>query len=242
MICVSIGALSPETVFNDIRNHVARPGLIELRMDRIREISLSDLVSFIRSLDAAKEILVTVRQDYGGEKDGSLRRDGEERWSVLREAVRLNVAYVDVEYGDRKKDIDALKAEIRETASSTEIICSYHDFGKTPPLQELKRLWLACHKKGGNVVKLVTFAGTTDDNLIILSFLAWARKKKKAKVIAFCMGEKGRISRVAAPLFGSLYTFAATGEGASTAPGQIIADDMEVFMKVLCEVTGESQG
>jgi len=233
MICVSIGALSPDAVFHDIRRYIALPGLMELRMDRIQEISLPGLVSFIRGLDTAKEILVTVRRDSEGKEDVSFRYNDEERWSVLREAVRLNVAYVDVEYGDRKKDIDELKAEIRETASSTQIICSYHDFIKTPHLQELKRLWLACHKKGGNVVKIVTFARTVTDNLTLLSFLSWAQKKKKTKVVAFCMGEKGRISRIAAPLFGSLYTFTAPDETSSTAPGQIGADDMEVFMKVL---------
>ena len=233
MICISIGALSPDAVFHDIRRYIALPGLMELRMDRIQEISLPGLVSFIRGLDTAKEILVTVRRDSEGKEDVSFRYNDEERWSVLREAVRLNVAYVDVEYGDRKKDIDELKAEIRETASSTQIICSYHDFIKTPHLQELKRLWLACHKKGGNVVKIVTFARTVTDNLTLLSFLSWVQKKKKTKVVAFCMGEKGRISRIAAPLFGSLYTFTAPDETSSTAPGQIGADDMEVFMKVL---------
>jgi len=233
MLCISIGALSPDAVFRDIRKYITLPGLIELRMDLIREISLPDLVSFIRDLDHAKEILVTVRRDNEDRQDASFRYDDEERWSVLREAVRLNVAYVDVEYGDRKKDIDDLKTDIREVASLTQIICSYHDFIKTPHLQELKRLWLACHKKGGKVVKIVTFARTMTDNLTILSFLSWIQKKKKAKVIAFCMGEKGRISRVAAPLFGSLYTFTAPDETSATAPGQIGAGDMEIFMKVL---------
>jgi len=234
MICISIGALLPGAVFHDIRKYITLPGLMELRMDRIQEISLPDLVSFIRSLDPAKEILVTVRRDSQGKQDAFPRYDDEERWSVLREAVRLNVAYVDVEYGDKRKNISELKAEIRETASSTQIICSYHDFIKTPHLQELKRLWLACHKKGGNVVKIVTFARTMADNLTLFSFLSWVQKKKKAKVITFCMGEKGRISRIGAPLFGSLYTFTAPDETCPTAPGQIGADDMEVFMKVLC--------
>ena len=233
MVCISIGALSSDLAFHYIQKYITLPGLMELRMDRLRKIPLSDLVSFIRDLDPAKEILVTVRRSGGDKQDTYPSYDEEKRWSVLREAARLNVSYVDVEYGDRKKDIDALKAEIRETASSTRIICSYHDFVKTPHLQELKRLWLAGHKKGGNIVKIVTFARTMADNLTLLAFLSWTQKKKKTKVIAFCMGEKGRISRIAAPLFGSLFTFTAPDEASSTAPGQIGADDMENFMKIL---------
>ena len=234
MICVSIGALSPDAVFHDIRQYISLPGLMELRMDRIREISLPDLVRFIRDLDPAKEILVTMRRDTEEGQNASSRHDDAERWSVLHEAARLNVTYVDVEYDDKKRNIDNLTTEIRETASATQIICSHHDFVKTPRLQELKRLWLAGHKKGGQVVKIVTFAKTMADNLTMLSFLSWTQKKrKKTKVIAFCMGEKGRISRVAAPLFGSLYTFTAPDESSSTAPGQIGAEEMKIFLKVL---------
>jgi 3-dehydroquinate dehydratase type I len=75
-------------------------------------------------------------------------------------------------------------------------------------------------------VKLVTFANDITDNLVILS-LPQEALNLGIDIISFCMGEKGIISRVLCPLFGSYLTYAALER--STAPGQI---DLEVMRKI----------
>ncbi len=50
---------------------------------------------------------------------------------------------------------------------------------------------------------------------------------------AHCMGEAGRLSRAAAPLFGSLFSYAAPSRGKETAPGQFTAREMTVLGRLL---------
>ncbi len=47
------------------------------------------------------------------------------------------------------------------------------------------------------------------------------------------MGDAGRITRVAAPLLGSEFTFASPGEGRETAPGQMSASQLNAIYKIL---------
>jgi 3-dehydroquinate dehydratase type I len=53
------------------------------------------------------------------------------------------------------------------------------------------------------------------------------------EIIAFCMGEKGGLSRIAAPLLGSYLSYASLEKGAESAPGQFTAAEMKRILKVL---------
>jgi 3-dehydroquinate dehydratase type I len=44
-------------------------------------------------------------------------------------------------------------------------------------------------------------------------------------LVCFCMGEKGKVSRLLSPMFGAYFTFASL-EGDSTAPGQMSIAEM----------------
>lgn len=47
------------------------------------------------------------------------------------------------------------------------------------------------------------------------------------------MGEKGRFSRIAAPLFGSLISYVSLPGGRETAPGQLTLDEMKRAAEIL---------
>ena len=49
------------------------------------------------------------------------------------------------------------------------------------------------------------------------------------------MGNKGRITRIAAPLLGSPFTFASLSKGKETAEGQIEKDILEQMMRLLTD-------
>ncbi len=59
-------------------------------------------------------------------------------------------------------------------------------------------------------------------------------------IIAFCMGAKGRLSRVAAPLLGSCMSYASLEEGAESAPGQLTAGQMKTILGMLQVVMKEN--
>jgi 3-dehydroquinate dehydratase type I len=66
----------------------------------------------------------------------------------------------------------------------------------------------------------------------VLGLSPYARKKGKG-IIAFCMGEQGRISRVMALLLGSYLSFAALDKGAESAPGQLTIGEMRQLQEIL---------
>jgi 3-dehydroquinate dehydratase type I len=102
----------------------------------------------------------------------------------------------------------------------------------TPTRRTLERRLNACRSLGADIVKIVTLANTVEDNLRVLEIIPQARKTGQ-DIVAFCMGGKGRLSRVAAPLLGSCIHYASLEEGAESAPGQLTADRMKKILRLL---------
>jgi 3-dehydroquinate dehydratase type I len=71
----------------------------------------------------------------------------------------------------------------------------------------------------------VTTAKRMEDNLTALNFTSAA--SSKAKLVCFCMGELGKVSRLLSPLFGGFFTFASLERGSETASGQITIQKMK---------------
>jgi 3-dehydroquinate dehydratase type I len=57
--------------------------------------------------------------------------------------------------------------------------------------------------------------------------------EKNKNIIAFCMGQIGTITRIAAPLLGADFTYAALESKLATAPGQLIVDEMKDIYKMM---------
>ena len=72
---------------------------------------------------------------------------------------------------------------------------------------------------GANVCKIVTTAKKIEDNLAVLNFVS--SMSSKAKLVCFCMGEHGKVSRLLSPMFGAFFTFASLELGSETAAGQM---------------------
>jgi 3-dehydroquinate dehydratase type I len=81
-----------------------------------------------------------------------------------------------------------------------------------------------------DVVKIVSFARSWEDNLNILSLLPFA-KERKQKIVAFCMGEKGKISRIFSPFLGAAWTYASLNQSRTSAPGQLTAQALKDIWK-----------
>ncbi len=240
MICVSICAGTQKQALHDIAQSAGFCDMLELRMDEIADGRLGELMAYIAKLDPGKLVLVTYRKTKSKIRKVGTRTDqfaqekakAIQRWEVLQDAVRRRAAYVDVELEDGDDEIAALKDLIRKNGCRTKLVCSHHDFQKTPSLKGLKSLYQACVKKGADVVKIVPYARTVEDNIRVFQLLTWATKLEK-DTVAFCMGEQGRLSRIAAPLFGAAFTFAALDEKSAAAPGQIAVKDMLKILGIL---------
>ena len=220
MICISIVPETNEEALRLLARALPEADLVELRIDRIGEPDLPLL------LRAGKErILVTNRRrDEGGFFASCENR----RMELLREAVDLGARYVDIEAAA----VGRLGKAIRAKKGKTRLIVSHHDLKGTPSRQTLVKRLRACRSLGADVVKIVTLAQTAEDNLRVLEIIPQALAMGQ-DIIAFCMGERGRLSRVAAPLLGSCMSYASLEDGAESAPGQLTAGEMKTILGML---------
>jgi 3-dehydroquinate dehydratase type I len=84
---------------------------------------------------------------------------------------------------------------------------------------------------GACVCKIVTTAKKIEDNLKVLNFVSVM--SSKTKLVCFCMGENGKVSRLLSPLFGAFFTFASLDKGSETASGQMSIQDIRASYSLL---------
>lgn len=150
----------------------------------------------------------------------------------LVRAIEAGARYVDVEMEVPKQ----MSKRVRNAAheNGTVFIRSYHDFTGTGSVEELRDMVKKCRYHGADVVKLVTMAHSQEDVERVMSLYSWCSTEASGGVealadgglIAFCMGEAGRQSRVDCLRYGSPYTYAALTTEEAAAPGQWPADEM----------------
>jgi 3-dehydroquinate dehydratase type I len=188
--------------------------LIELRADYLKRVKLAPLLENRR-----KPFIVTHRRkEEGGKYKGEERK----RLSVLQEAIDLSADYIDVELATERSSLQ----ELIRSKKRTQVILSSHDFRGTPCQQELQRLFDQMVRLGADVIKIVSFARSWEDNLTILSLIPFA-KARKQEIVAFCMGEKGKVSRLLSPFLGAAWTYASLNKGKASAPGQLTIREMK---------------
>lgn len=150
----------------------------------------------------------------------------------LVRAIEAGARYVDVEMEAQKQ----MSKRIRNAAheSGTVFIRSYHDFSGTGSVEELRGMVEKCRYHGADMVKLVTMAHSQEDVDRVMSLYEWCNTEATGGVealadgglIAFCMGEAGKQSRVDALAYGAPYTYAALTAEEAAAPGQWPVEEM----------------
>jgi 3-dehydroquinate dehydratase-1 len=142
---------------------------------------------------------------------GTIRETEENRdkRSDIFKAVMPFVDAVDIE-GDT-----SINRQVIAHASGKTVIVSEHDFEKTPDTAHLETIAAKAESIGANIVKIATMAKNRHDVARLMAFTAAG----KGNLVTIAMGEHGNITRVLAPVFGSLFTYGYVTK--SVAPGQL---------------------
>ncbi len=151
----------------------------------------------------------------------------------LIRAVEAGARYVDVELEAPKQ----MSKRVRQAAheNGTIFIRSYHDFEGTDSLEALKAVVEKCVYHGADMVKVITTAHSEEDVEKVIALYEWCRNNTEDSrisaladggLIAFCMGEAGKSSRLECLRHGAPYTYAALSEDDSAAPGQWPTNEM----------------
>lgn len=151
----------------------------------------------------------------------------------LIRAIEAGARYVDVELEAEKQ----MSKRVRQAAheNGTIFIRSYHDFEGTDSLEALKAIVEKCVYHGADLVKIVTKANAPEDAEKVLALYDWCRSYSDDRIaaladgglVAFCMGEAGKQSRLDCLKAGAPYTYAALTEDEAAAPGQWATADMK---------------
>lgn len=146
-----------------------------------------------------------------------------ERTVLLSAAIRSGATYVDIEYDSEiayRQQLIVLAKRLR-----SKLIISYHNFETTPDVDILNQIIEQAKNMDADLVKLAVTANSPADSAKIMSLYS-----QHNNLIAFAMGDVGKITRIAAPFLGAEFTFAAVNEKHLTAPGQMTASQMEEIL------------
>ena len=203
MICVSI----QNKDYQEILDILETVEMAEIRLDRcaLEEEEIERLFQ-----DSDVPLIATCRLSEESQAP-----------QLLELAIRSGAKYADLEM----EAPAAIGRRIREACREygTVLIRSFHDFSGTPPLEVLQSLVERARSFGGEVVKIVTTAHSEADNATVQALY---KDAAPGSLVAFCMEEAGRPSRLDALRYGAPFTYACLNEEEATAPGQWSAEAM----------------
>ena len=203
MICVSI----QNKDYQEILDILETVEMAEIRLDRcaLEEEEIERLFQ-----DSDVPLIATCRLSEESQAP-----------QLLELAIRSGAKYADLEM----EAPAAIGRRIREACREygTVLIRSFHDFSGTPPLEVLQSLVERARSFGGEVVKIVTTAHSEADNATVQALY---KDAAPGSLVAFCMEEAGRPSRLDALRYGAPFTYACLSEEDATAPGQWSAEAM----------------
>ena len=211
-ICIALGLNTVEKLMEHARSEVeSGEKFLEFRLDYLPN-PMDGVNALPRFLEKNPEctVLATCRRHQNhGKFDGSIG----EQIRILEAAVDAGAEAVDVEIESAENAIEKLET----LRSTSKLVLSYHNFEGTPALEPIfKRM----SKIAAYAYKIVTMARKPSD---AHKMLALAKAHPREKLVVLAMGEPGFSTRVLAPSFGGLYTYAAPNAAEGTANGQVSA-------------------
>jgi 3-dehydroquinate dehydratase / shikimate dehydrogenase len=178
----------------------------ELRLDYLTTLNINEIAEFCAQLN--KPIILALRKtSHGGHFAGT----DQEGWRLLEKLSELKTTtFVDLEHDTPPSFLKEIK---------TPILLSYHNFEYTP--DNLDALLESLSSPYPYAYKIATMAKSSCDALRMLLFV---KKHAHRKICGLCMGEKGILTRILGPVYGSFINYACLNE--AIAPGQLTINEL----------------
>ena len=216
--CVTIAENSSNKIKRNLKIALKKSDFVEIRFDFLKIEEIPKTLEMVKN--DLKKVVCTLRpKTEGGKFEGSEK----ERISILKLISEYNPFLLDIEFNTIKKD-STLAKYLKST--KTNILISWHDFKKTPNFSELKKMMDQMIKFSSNI-KIVTTAKSIDDSTKTLQLYS---KKGGNNLIAFAMGDKGKISRILCLYLGSPYTYVSLGK--PVVSGQFSLDEIKKIINL----------
>lgn len=216
MICTSIQDKNLDQIFEILTSGMVE--MAEIRLDLCPELDDEAIEELFSGTDIP--LVATCRIE------GSASMQEAEH--KLKTAIQAGARYVDVELEAPAPMGKRIRRAARECGTS--LIRSYHNFDGTPDVGVLEEMVTKCRIFGSDVIKIVTTAHGSEDVERVMSLYGMVypdgKVQEEGTLVAFCMGEEGRSSRLEALKRGAPFTYASLDAASATAPGQWTTDEM----------------
>jgi len=213
--CVSIGEKTPKKISGSLSKALKKSDHAEIRFDFLNPESIPETLDMIKK-DLKKCICTLRPSSEGGRFSGTEKN----RISIIKLIAEYNPFLLDIEFNTIKKNKNLLRY-LKST--NTDLLVSWHNFKQTPNASMLKKQYFKM-KKFSNNIKIVTTAKTVNDIPKILSLY----DNKNTGLIAFCMGDIGKVSRLLSLFLGSPFTYVSLGK--PIAVGQLKLDEVKSML------------
>ena len=210
--CASVAEKTPKRLKQTLTKALKKSDYAEIRFDFLNPNAVPDVLQQIKK-DLRKCVCTLRPVSEGGKFSGSEKN----RISIMKLIAEYNPFLLDIELNTLSKNKN-LRLYLKSTG--TDILVSWHNFKQTPGISVLKKK-LAQMKKFSNNIKIVTMAKSINDATQVLSLY----KNNDTELIAFSMGNYGRVSRILCLFLGSPYTYVSLGK--PVAPGQLSVDEVK---------------
>lgn len=229
-ICVPITAVDRERVLEQARVYAAHQvEMVEWRADLYNNLydtqDVLETLKMVSKLLPDCVLLFTVRSKAQG---GNSLMTGENlRKLLVAVAQTEETDVIDVECDSWPNPYVVIE-ELHK--NNVKVIGSFHDFVRTPSVEEMGEIFGRLTASGVDIVKLAVMPQSPSDVAnLLLATSSYTDHHDKTPVISMSMGRLGAISRVGCYTFGSCVTFAALGE--TSAPGQLGYDAMKNILE-----------
>lgn len=219
-----------------------RIDIIEWRIDFYKELNewsmVEETLHRVRMSLGDKPLLVTFRtKQEGGNKEITIE---EYRSLLLQIAQSGYVDMIDVEVFMEipytqwdpsvrtSEEAAALLAQqqwIAQLQQHVLVVGSYHDFAKTPSVEEMAGRLACIAKAGADIVKMAVMPQDKQDVIRLMGTTLEMSSKLTQPLITMSMGKLGSISRIIGEAFNCAATFGSVGQ--ASAPGQIVVNRLD---------------
>jgi len=205
--------------------------VLEIRLDLlgIRYLEMAaEIIGKMKSETGLPVIITNRSRIEGGKWEGKEA----ERIGLLTDLVSLKNGpeAVDVELSADKEERDRIIKAAKIHGRT--VIVSSHDFSKTPSFEEMKASLEEAFLAGADIAKLAVMPKSMRNVLDLLGVTLDAREAGRV-VCTIAMGKPGKHTRVIAPLYGSVLTYASVENTMSAAPGQLPVNEVKKIMELL---------
>jgi 3-dehydroquinate dehydratase-1 len=215
--CVTLAESNPSKLNSLLKTTLKRSDYAEIRFDFMEPNKVPIALNLVKKY--LSRCICTLRpRSEGGKFSGSEKN----RISILKLIAEYNPHLLDIEYNTIKQNKDLYKY-LKNT--KTNLLISWHDFSKTPNASFLKTMVKKMRQFSKNI-KIVTTANSIKDTLNVLALY---KSQKNTNLIAFAMGDYGRMSRILCTQLGSPYTYVSLGK--PIAPGQFSLNEIKSMFK-----------